>query len=69
MDYKERMKAEYHQLKDRYRKLVVMVAKYEAGTLDFTPNCPLELLKEQKEIMEKYLQVLELRAEIERVEL
>ena len=29
-------------------KLHDMVVKYEAGTLPFTPNCPLELLKHQK---------------------
>lgn len=68
-DWKERMKAEYHQLKDRYNKLHSMVVKYEAGTLDFTPNCPLELLKEQKAAMGKYLYVLEVRAEIENVDL
>ena len=68
-DYKERMKDEYHQLKTRYDKLHKMVTKYEAGTLDFTPNCPLELLKQQKKAMGEYLHCLEVRAEIEKVEL
>lgn len=68
-DYKERMKKEYRQLKDRYNKLHAMVVKYEAGTLDFTPTCSLELLKEQKAAMGKYLYVLEVRAQIEGVAL
>ena len=69
MDWKERFQTEYHQLKDRYDKLHKMVVKYEAGTLDFTPNCPIELLKEQKAAMGKYLYVLEVRAQIEKIDL
>ena len=68
-DYKVRMKNEYWQLKDRYNKLHNMVTKYEAGTLDFTPTCSLELLKEQKAAMGQYLHCLEIRAEIESVKL
>lgn len=68
-DYKERMKKEYWQLKDRYNKLHQMLVKYEAGTLDFTPTCSLELLKEQKAAMGNYLRCLEIRAEIEGVKL
>ena len=47
-DYKERFKAEYLQTKIRYDKLDAMTVKYEAGTLNFTPSCSLELLKECK---------------------
>ena len=68
-DYKERFKAEYHQTKIRYEKLHKMVVKYEAGTLNFTPSCSLELLKEQKKHMGCYLYCLEVRAEIEGIEL
>ena len=68
-DYKERMKAEYWQVKHRYDSLHRMVVKYEAGTLDFTPSCSLELLKEQKSAMGKYLYVLEVRSQIENVNL
>lgn len=68
-DYKERMKKEYWQLKDRYNKLHKMVTKYEAGTLDFEPTCSLELLTKQKAAMGNYLHCLEVRAEIEGVEL
>lgn len=68
-DYKVRFAAEYWQTKHRYDRLHNMVVKYEAGTLDFTPNCPLELLKNQKAAMGKYLYVLEVRAQIEKIDL
>ena len=69
MDYKDRMKTEYAELKERYTKLHKMIVRYEAGTLDFTPDCPIELLKRQKAAMGEYLNCLEIRAEIEKVEL
>lgn len=68
-DYKERFKAEYWQTKIRYDKLHRMTIKYEAGTLDFTPTCSLDLLKRQKANMGNYLNCLEVRAEIEGVDL
>lgn len=68
-DYKERFKAEYYQLKIRYQKLHKMVVQYEAGTLSFTPSCPIDLLKRQKAAMGQYLYALEVRAEIEGVQL
>ena len=68
-DYKERFIAEYHQTKIRYDKLDDMTVKYEAGTLNFTPSCSLELLKEQKKHMGNYLRCLKIRAEIENVDL
>lgn len=68
-DYKDRFKAEYLQAKIRYDKLDAMTVKYEAGTLDFTPDCPLELLKEQKSYMGNYIRCLKIRAEIEGIEL
>ena len=68
-DYKERFKAEYHQLKIRYEKLHKMCVRYEAGTLNFTPACSLDLLKDQKKHMGNYLYCLELRAEIEGIKL
>lgn len=64
-DYKERFIAEYGQTKIRYDKLHAMIVKYEAGTLNFTPKCSIELLKEQASYMGKYLYTLEVRAEIE----
>lgn len=68
-DYKERMKKEYYQLKDRYTKLHNMCVKYSAGNLEFTPTCSLDLLKEQKAAMGSYLFCLEIRAAIEGVKL
>lgn len=68
-DYKDRFKAEYLQAKIRYDKLDAMTVKYEAGTLDFTPDCPLELLKEQKSYMGNYIRCLKIRAEIEGIKL
>lgn len=68
-DYKQRFKAEYYQTKIRYEKLHKMCVKYEAGTLDFTPTCSLGLLKAQKAAMGNYLCCLEIRAEIEGIEL
>jgi hypothetical protein len=68
-DYKERFKAEYLQTKIRYDKLHKMIIKYEAGTLGFDPSCNIGLLKEQKSLMGNYLYVLEVRAEIENIEL
>lgn len=68
-DYKERFVAEYVQTKIRYDKLHKMLVKYKAGTLPFTPQCSYELLTEQAEFMGRYLQCLEVRAEIEDVKL
>ena len=60
---------EYYQTKIRYGKLHQMCIKYEAGTLDFEPSCSLGLLTAQKAAMGKYLQCLEVRAQIEDVKL
>lgn len=68
-DFKERFKAEYYQTKIRYDKLHKMLIKYEAGTLNFEPKCSLELFTEQAKHMGLYLKCLEIRAEIEGIEL
>ena len=68
-DYVQRFQAEYLQTKIRYDKLHKMLIKHEAGTLDFTPKCSIEVLKEQKAYMGNYLRMLEVRAEIEDIEL
>lgn len=67
--YVNRMINEYHELKDKYTKLHRMLVKHEAGTLDFEPTCPIELLEHQANVMGEYLHILEVRAEIENVEL
>lgn len=68
-DYKDRFIGEYWQTRIRYDKLHDMTVKYEAGKLNFTPSCPLDLLKEQKKYMGMYLNKLEVRAILEDVDL
>ena len=68
-DYKERFKAEYLQTKIRYDKLHKMLVKWDAGTPDFAPKCTKALLLEQKRYMSEYIRCLQVRAEIEEIEL
>lgn len=68
-DYKERFKAEYCQAKIRHDKLRNMLVKNEAGTLGFEPSCPITVLDDQLYYMNEYLKRLEIRAEIEGIEL
>ena len=68
-EWQARFRGEYKQLKDRYNKLHRMIVKYDAGTLDFKPTCPIELLRKQKATMGRYLNILEIRAEIEKITL
>lgn len=67
--YKFRMINEYRELKEKYDKLHKMLVKYDAGKLDFTPTCPIDLLRKQASLMGQYLYVLETRAAIEDVNL
>ena len=77
-DYKERFKAEYYQLKIRYEKLKRFNTKITAAhrmVCSHRPleepkhDCPADLLIEQQCAMEHYLHVLEIRAEIEGIDL
>lgn len=68
-DYKDQFKAEYMQTRIRYNKLHAMLVKLEAGTLDFKPACSSRVLAEQKRYMSEYLRVLEVRAQIEGIQL
>lgn len=68
-NYKDRFKAEYYQLRDRWEKLSEMLEKHKNGTLDFTPSCPIDILSRQKRCMTEYLHILEKRAEIEKIKL
>lgn len=68
-DYKDRFRAEYYQAKIRYNKLHKMIVKCEAGKLDFKLDNPIDLLKDQEAVMERYLYILEIRALIEGVDL
>lgn len=77
-DYKERLKVEYHQTKNRYEKLkkfnnrirAAEMTRFEVERKEMPKHdCPSELLFSQQGAMEEYLRILELRAEIEGVEL
>lgn len=67
--YKFRFINEYVELKKKYNKLYAMIVKYEAETLDFEPACPIDVLKAQAAAMGQYLFVLEIRSEIEAIDL
>lgn len=68
-DYKERFKAEYWQLKIRADKLQWMLYRYGNNTLDFEPTCDFDFLSEQLAVMRNYLEILEIRAHLEDIEL
>lgn len=74
-DYKARFVAEYSQTKIRYERLKKFCNRIEAahrsgGKLDMPKHdCDLDLLSEQLNAMGHYLHVLEIRAEIEHIEL
>ena len=68
-EYKKRMITEYKELKGRISKLIVMLNKWNNGTLNFTPTCPKWLLEKQLEVMEDYILILKMRARIEDVDL
>lgn len=68
-DYKERFRAEYYQTKIRHDKLLGMIERYEAGTLDFVPTCSVNVLKEQLKCMRHYLLILRVRAGNEGIDL
>lgn len=67
--YKDRAKGEYWFVKDKYEKLHRVIIRREAGKLDFKPKCPMEQWKAQASAMGQYLYQLELKAEIEGIDL
>ena len=67
--WEDRLIAEYWQTKIRYEKLHKITIMYEAGTLYFDPNCPLDILISQKRNMGEYLHILEIRAAKEGIDL
>lgn len=69
LDYRDRIRAEYLQVRIRRDALHEMCVKYEDGTLKFEPACSLELLKHQENIMGQYLHCLEIRASLEGISL
>ena len=68
-NFKDRVRAEYYQLKIRHEGLARMLKGYREGTLNFEPNCDYDLLHSQLVYMECYMNVLEERAKIENIEL
>ena len=77
-DYKERFIAEYQQTKIRYEKLKYFNTRIKAAEmtafLDTSVempkfDCPRDLLLEQQHVMGQYLNILEVRAVIEGIEL
>lgn len=68
-DYRTRFIGEYHELDDRIGKLAEMIRRHKTGTLDFTPDSPIELLERQLHVMIDYRQILEDRAENEHINL
>ena len=68
-NYKDRFKAEYYQTKIRRDKLDKMIKDYKAGKLEFTPINSIYLLRTQLDCMDTYLNILQLRALSEEIEL
>lgn len=68
-DYRERFKAEYLQTMIRAQKLDNMIVKYLNGELDFEPATPIKILRTQLDVMIEYLSWLEVRAQIEGIDL
>lgn len=66
-DYKDRFKAEYYQLKIRYKKLKYMVDHWDS--LSFKPTNGTRLLRLQLESMRSYILIMEHRAKAEGVKL
>ena len=68
-DYKERFKAEYCQVKIRYRKLKYILERWDNELLDFVPTCPRSTYNMQIRAMSDYIAVLEARAIMEGITL
>ncbi|MBR3740406.1 MAG: hypothetical protein IKN04_08075 [Clostridia bacterium] len=77
-EYQKRMIVEFYELKERHEKLRDMCNRIEAAEMmkyaerpikEPPHDCPLDLLRRQKEVMGEYLHILELRAIIEGVDL
>ena len=62
-EYRERLREERRQLAERFDRLCEFIAKVESGKSEVELDCSIELLKEQKEAMGRYLYILELRTE------
>ena len=63
-DYKERLQGEYLELLERVNKLDIILDKYDRGTLNFTPDTPIDILKAQSFSMKSYLYILDYRIKL-----
>lgn len=68
-NYQERFLAEYHQLRIRYLKLKEMLENWDKGMLTFEPTCTRATYNFQIRAMGDYLAVLEIRAQLEGIEI
>lgn len=66
-DPKDRLRAEYYQLKIRFTKLEETLAAYDRGQMNI--DCPPELLRQQLDYMHNYAAIIEQRATYEGVTL
>lgn len=64
-DYKERLQGEYFELLERVNKLDIILDKYDRGTLNFTPDTAIDILKAQSAGMKSYLYILDYRIKLE----
>lgn len=75
MDWKERLKQEYSELKERYEKLKAYNNKLEVQRclsdkfFKAEDSYRFDLLRNQQRVMGEYLHFLELRAELEGIKL
>lgn len=67
--YKRRFIQEFNEVNYRFKKLDKMLHQYKLNKLDFEPKCSYDLLVEQRDAMERYLDCLKDRAIIEGIEL
>ena len=65
-NYKDRFLAEYWQLKIRHQKLQVTIAR-KSQRLDRNTKTPIDALRAQAHVMERYLNLLRLRAREENI--
>lgn len=68
-DYKDRFKAEFYQLFNRYLSLQNMLNDWSNERLSFMPTCPRSTYEMQLKAMYDYLSILEARAIMENIEL
>lgn len=68
-DYKDRFRSEYHMLLIRARRLSNGLKRWSNGELNFTPDCPYQLLEAQLTAMNQYLDILRVRAKLENISL